>query len=75
MTEQTGDARVTRLVRSRTLVVGAVFKDPVAAVRGECTVLDVEVHDDVVSALVLTESGYQAAFERNGWLFVELVVS
>ncbi len=75
MTEQTGDARVTRLVRCRTLVAGAVFKDPQVKRHGECSVLDIEVHDDFVSALVLTESGDQVAFERDGWMFVELVIS
>jgi hypothetical protein len=74
VTEQTGTERVTRLVRCRTLTNGAIFIDPQKRDWGECAVLDVEVHDDAVSALVLTGVGEQQVFERTGWSFVELVV-
>ncbi len=75
------DTRVTRLIRARMLKPGLVFKDSMYPERGECTVLDVEIHPEVsrptvdnVTAIVVTESGEQAPFQRSGFHMLTEVV-
>lgn len=65
---------VTRMIRARELVNGSMFLDPFKPEKGACVVLDVEIHDDHVTAIIVTPSGEQIAFARAGWCFVTLEI-